>query len=74
MNGLLEFIAIGVRHIGEIPDLNRRADALTAAALICEQSQLSAEAGELRAAAENIRQADQSQLRLNELFTPFTSF
>lgn len=74
MNGLLEFIAIGVRHIGEIPDLSRRADVLTAAANICDQNKLPAEASELRAAAENIRQADQAQLRLNELFTPFTSF
>lgn len=74
MNSLMELIAVAVRHIGEIPDLNRRADALTAAAGVCAQRGLPDEASELRAAAANLRQADQAQLRLNELFTRSASF
>lgn len=73
-NPLLEFIALGVRHIGEIPDLKRRADALSAAASVCAQRSLPDEASELREAAANLRQADQAQLLLNERFSQFASF
>lgn len=74
MDSLMEFIAVAVRHIGEIHDLNRRVDALTAAASLCAQRGLVTEAKELRSAAENLRQADQAQLRLNELFTRAATF
>lgn len=74
MDSLMEFIAVAVRHIGEIPDLNRRADALTAAASLCAQRDLPTEARELLAAAADLRQADQAQLRLNELFTRSATF
>ena len=72
-SGLLELIAIGVRHLSEVPDLSRRADLLEAAAKACLADDAPCEADALNRAARDLRIAEESQLQLNERFTTFTA-
>lgn len=71
--GLLELIAIGVRHLSEVRDLRRRADLLDAAAEACRADGANEEAEALSRTAQDFRTAEESQLQLNERFTNFTS-
>jgi hypothetical protein len=71
--GLLELVAIGVRHLSEVSDLSRRADLLEAAAEACQADGADEEAEALKRAARDLRTAEESQLQLNERFTNFTS-
>ena len=68
---LLELLSLGLSQLGEIKNLNRRAELLDAAAEVCAQAECLDRANDLRATAAELRRADQAQLSLIELFSNY---
>ncbi len=68
-HALLELISLAIPNLGSVPNLQRRADLLEAAADACESAACLERAERLRFTAAELRRADQAQLALTELFS-----
>lgn len=64
----IDLVSLVIRHLEDIPNNARRASVLNIAAGICRRSNRADLAESIDVAATNLRQAEDAQLTLSELF------